>query len=718
MTWLSRSPLPEAAKGMLGRLLRLRLILLLALIWGGVVLATYYLQLWRALLQGDLKRPQFYGDPSLPYIGEAFARSTLGITGASILMLSAILLGLWISRSLHWHFANNREAVPVAASLGIGCFAYSGLTLTTIDLYHVEVLRFLAAVPLIAGLALWLSGSRQWPRIPTLRLQSWSKSRLLWQGCVMLGMSSALLAALAPEREYDALWYHLAYPQRFLQQGQLVDVPTDYVSLYPMTWELWFGFGLAVGNQTTATLLHFACLPLTALLTYELTRRFVRGASAWLAMALFTTVPTVLWEASTAYIDLALGLHVTLVMYSLLRFLQGQQRQWLLIAAYNLGMALATKHLALVVLGLASAGMVLRLWQTERRVWPAVRPVLAFVTLSLILPLPWYARSWLASGNPVFPELYSIFGAPPERWDAVTAQGLQRFLDQFGPPGTTLNPLVLPWHMTMHAERYHGALGPLFLWLLPLLALLRWRGAIPWLTAFVVCFVAVWASPLASFQMRFLVPITPLLAVLSAAAFGRLAAMTRYVASSTGTTILSCMTALVLILNLPPFTALHERDRIGDLGWINSTLHGLPLGVVIGAESQAQYLTRTVSSFGVWSFANKTLPSDARVLSWSGGEEFYTKHDRIWANAAAVRRVAWAAPAQSKAALQGLRELGITHLIVDQRVPGSADDWNYFALTGPEARTHWYEELYTDRFFTLYRIRWEELTPQIEGAPM
>ncbi len=714
MTRLSRSSQVATARESVGR--RLRLVLALAFAWGALVLANYYLQLWQTLLQGDLKRPRFYGDPSLPYIGEAFYRTILGVTSASILVMSAVMLGLFLTRSLCWRFASYREAVPVVASLGIGCFAYTGLALTAVERYQVGILRLVAAVPLIAGLLWWLGAGAEWPRLPALRSQSSSRSRRLWVGPTALGISSAFLAALAPEREYDALWYHLAYPQRYLQQGRLVDLPTDYVSLYPMTWELWFGFGLALGGQTAATLLHFACLPLTALLTYELTRRFVPGASAWLAVALFATVPTVIWEASTAYVDLALGLHVTLVMYSLLRFLQGKQRQWLMIAAFNLGMALATKHLALVVLGLASTGLVIGLWQTERRVLAALRPALALVSLSLIVPLPWYVRSWMASGNPVFPELYSIFGAPPQRWDTVTAQGLQRFLDQFGPQAPVLNPLTLPWHMTMHAERYHGTLGPLFLWLLPLLALRRWHGALPWLAAFVVGFVVVWASPLASFQMRFLVPISPLLAVLSAAAFGRLAAITRYVASSAGTTILSCMTALLLILNLPPFTALHERDRIGDQGWINSTLHGLPISVVIGAESKEQYLTRTVSSYGVWSFANKTLPSNARVLTWSGGDEFYTKHERVWANATALRTVAWATPAQAQSALQGLWQLGITHLIVDQRPPGAGDDWNYFALTSPEARAHWYEQLYTDRFYTLYRVRWEELTPQIEGA--
>jgi hypothetical protein len=123
-------------------------------------------------------------------------------------------------------------------------------------------------------------------------------------------------------------------------------------------------------------------------------------------------------------------------------------------------------------------------------------------------------RSWLATGNPVFPELYSVFGAPATRWDALTDQGLLRFLDQFGPARTLPNMITLPWHMTIHAAAYDGTLGPLFLLFLPLVILFMHRkGVLPWLFAFVLLYIVFWASPLSSFQMRFLVPITPLLAI-------------------------------------------------------------------------------------------------------------------------------------------------------------------------------------------------------------
>lgn len=686
-----------------------------ALSWLVIVVANYYTQLWSLLGGGTLERPHWHGDLWLPHILSAAQRATLGLLGAGVLVASAIVLGRTIGRIAGWRFDSWREDLPVAAALGIGVFTTLGLALAGVGLYTPPTLRALAGLPLLVWLGWRLTHGSRTIRIPD-RLPRLSRSDRVWIGCTLLALGCALIAALAPEREYDALWYHLAYPQRYLQQGRLVDLPDDYVSLYPMTWELWFGYGLALGGQTAATLLHFACLPLTALVTYQLARRFVPGASAWLAVALLSTTPTVIWEASTAYVDLALALHVTLALYSLLRYDQSGRRQWLLIAALNLGLALATKHLALVVLGLACVGLTVGQWRRERDLWRALRPALALGLLSLLLPLPWYLRSWLAAHNPVFPELYWLFGAPPERWDAVTDRGLQGFLDQFGRERTLRNLLTLPWHVTMHASAYHGLLGPLFLLLLPGLWLRRWRRGLGWLLLFVLGFGLVWASPLASFQLRFLVPIVPALACLAAASFARLHALLRRGVHRRAPPLLMGTTALLLVLNLPPFTALHERDRVGWQGWINSTLHGLPIEVVVGGESREGYLGRMVPSFRVWRAAERLLSPDARVLTWSGGDEFYTRLDRVWINATALRPTAWAGPQATETALHGLRAHGITHLIIDQATL-AGENGHTAALTRPDLRDRWYETLYSDKFYHLYRIRWEALAAEPGGQP-
>lgn len=749
----------------------LRLLAALALAWAVLVLASYYQQLWRLLLGSGwgalvrftgllpclgaillllaasvatalsmgrrrgqrssgrrewlstfalfalgglvylgltLASAKAHIDPTLPFLGLAMRREVAGVGGAILLLIAASALGLGMSQALGWRYDTWRERLPFAASLGIGAFAYLGLALAMAGLYRPAVLRLVVGMVLLgAAIAVAIRGGGRGLQLPTPHLPRGTAR--IWIACVALAVLCAGVAALAPESQFDALWYHLAYPQRFLEAGRLVDLPSDYVSLYPMTTELWFGYGLAFGGATAAILLHFACLLLVAIATYELARRFARSASPWLAVALLVTIPTVIWEGSTAYIDLALMLYVTLALYALLRYVESSRRQWLLLAALNLGFALASKHLALFALALFCTGLTLALRLQRIRWRTTLMAVLVLMSLSLLLALPWYLRSYLASGNPVFETLYAVFGAPPERWNMETEAGLQRFLAEFGRPRTVPNLLTLPWHMTIHAADYGGTLGPLFLVLLPLLALRRMRGVLPWLVAFVGLFVVLWALPLSSFQMRHLMPIVPALAVLGASAFGRAAALARATAGRRVPTLLSAGLAVLLVLNLPPFTFLHEVDREGWNGWLTSVLHVVPLGVVIGGESADAYLTRQVRSYAVWQFAEATLPSSARVLTWSGGEQLYTHHDRIWANSAPAIATAWAETGEEKQALTGLRELGITHLIVDRRPPDSPDPWGAYALTGPVARAAWYEQLYADPWYVLYRVRWEAL---------
>lgn len=682
---------------------RQALFALLATLWIILIIGRYYTQLWHALTSG-WQLPRVYGDRSLPFLGEAVSRATIAVAGATILLCSALVLGAWLCRLFRWRFDDRAEAVPVAAALGIGSFAYIGLGLAAVGLYQPWTLRILVIVVLVGcGIMLRRSRPSLWVQKPIRR----DRSARIWQLCALAAVVCALIAALAPESEYDAVWYHLTYPQRFLQHGTLIDNPNDYVSLYPWTWELWFGYGLAWGGPITAKLLHFAGLPLATLVTWSMTRRFVPAASPWFAAALFASVPTVIWEASTAYIDLALTLHVALLIYTLLRYAEAQGRQWLLLAAFNGGMALATKHLALVVVGLACLGLALHGWREKHQLWPSLRPALVLGSLSLLLPLPWYLRSYMATGNPVFPELYGLFGAPPERWDAGSAAGLSGFLDRFGLPRTPLNQLLLPWHITMKADRYGGSLGPLFLLLLPLLPLRRWRGALPWLIAFVIGFVAVWASPLASFQLRFLIPIAPLLAVLGAVAWARLAAIVRRAAGRMAVQVLTSGTALLLILNLPFFTSLHERNRTADRAELVSVLRGLPLGVVLGGESADMYLSRTVRTYRAWQVISQTTAADARVLTWVGGDELYSQRDRVWANATAMRPIAWAPAGETDRVVRELRERGITHLLVDRRPPDSADAWSNYALTDATTITRWYDQLYGDERYVVFALREE-----------
>jgi hypothetical protein len=338
------------------------------------------------------------------------------------------------------------------------------------------------------------------------------------------------------------------------------------------------------------------------------------------------------------------------------------------VAALQFGLAASTKHLGVFVTMIALGVFVLA-DRRRRDVQPAIGPAALIGLLAAALPAPWYLRAWLRSGNPVFPEMFALFGAfPPERWDAISEQGLAHFKAHFGMGRSPLALLALPWNVTVHGALFGGSLGPLFLVLLPILLFARRQeAAVRWLTWGILAYVALWASPVSSFQLRFLMPIVPAMALLAAAALDR-ASLWRSNVFPHGTGIVPAGVMCLALLNLPPFTPLHEADRAGWEGWLTHVLRKSPNAVVAGRESQAVYLQRAVPSSGAWQWINRTLPADARVLALSGGDQLYAARPRLSHDATIARAAVWGVPEQPvDATLAELRRLRITHILFDRR---------------------------------------------------
>lgn len=707
--------------------LRDRLVFTAWIAFGVVLLAVYYRQVWALFALGPTAwvRNNFsllsaarlithLDEGQSSYFPaawrEALARNAAALLGAGLVLIAGLGLGVLILRLARIRPASKVDRFVFQIALGLGVLAYLSLGLAAIGLYRQEILVSLVVLCAF-GTLIWLMLVRFGQRVYRHSRNGgrpfsiYLKGQAVWIVPFSAACLIALLRALAPEIEYDSLWYHLWLPMKWMESGRMVDIVSEYVSLYPLTWELVYGAAMVTGGPVAAKLVHWACLPLTALLVFQFTRRFFPQASPWLAAALLATAPTVLWEATTAYNDLSLAFFSTLALYACLNFLESRRRSWLVLGGLALGLALATKHLAFLVLLPACLGLAILLWAEERSLRHALGPVLLFAGIALLIPLPWYLRSFAASGNPFFPDLYPIFGAhPPERWSEVTERGLTHFKGHFGDPRTPLNLVLLPWNVTVHAARYGGSLGPVFTLLLPGL-LLTGQGSRPTrlLLAFCAAYLALWASPISSFQLRFLLPISPLLSVLGAEACGRLARILSELNLRPG--LPKAILAGLLLLNLPPFLSLHEADRAGYLGWLTHVVHTVPLGVTLGFETQESYLSREVPSYQAWKYINQHLAREARVLTFSGGDHLYSERERIWSDATVAHPAVWGAQrGDEEQALATLRQLGITHLLIDRRQAANLQT-GAVAILEPEVLLENFRLEYEDERFLLFGFR-------------
>ena len=331
-------------------------------------------------------------------------------------------------------------------------------------------------------------------------------------------------------------------------------------------------------------------------------RKFV----SLLAVLMVAAVPTAYHVAASAYIDIALALYVTLSIYALSRWWRTLETGWLMLIAVFLGAALSSKLTTVFVIAAFALVILLRLrkakeGEPDRVATIFVRGFAALVFAGLIAA-PWYLRTWAETGSPVFPFYLNILPAEAPGWDAERSQLFQAMNSQYGGyVKTPLDYLLAPWNLSVAAQPespayFDGVLGVTFLIGLPILIFALWKFEMPvevkigaGVAAVVFLF---WLF--SSQQLRYLLPILPILAIGIAAAVERMAEKRSPLYMSAKYSI-----SIAAIAGL-----------LTTFAWF---LQKAPLRVVLGGESRDQYLSRNLDHYPYYQALNTTTAPDARV---------------------------------------------------------------------------------------------------------
>jgi 4-amino-4-deoxy-L-arabinose transferase-like glycosyltransferase len=614
---------------------------------------------------------------------------------------------------------------PLAAVvLGSGVLGHAALALGLVGAFRPAPLALVLGGGLLLGLPRRppplrpSSVARQARQLLSTPLARWSAAALA------LALPMALLGALLPEIEYDALWYHLTFPARYLAAGRLLDLPCEHMSALPQQVELLYAYGLLRGDPRAVKLLHYGFGVLAGVAAGWLAARHLGRRWALPAAALALVVPTLLWEMTTAYNELPLALEATVAVALLLEWRRERGRGLLVAAAAILGVGLAGKHLAWFFV--APLGLYVLLAPGRngeaRPLAARAAEALAFGLVVVLVPLPWYVRAWWLTGNPLFPMFYGALaqlGLPLQRWDALAEAGWKAAMGRYGMGRDLRALLLLPWRMTWNGVRFAGSLGPAWLLFLPPLAL-GWRrlpGALRLVAALAAVFLLLWASPFLSFQVRYLVPLVPLLAVLAAAALAMLRGLYAEAGMPVAWRLTSAATVAALAVNLPALWPLNDAR----VTWIPNTIHAVGLEAWRAAtteRSAARYLRRRLESYDAAYFVDHKLSANARVVWFGESAQFYMRQDVLLDYSACVTHAVWGRrPGDELGAFEELRRAGVTHIAWDHTLGLPADS---FAVRSPVFRTRYARPIYRDHAIEideLVSISASRATPAYEPTP-
>ena len=281
----------------------------------------------------------------------------------------------------------------------------------------------------------------------------------LWlYACIAL---VALLPALMPRLAPDDLAYHLILPRELLAFGHSrLDAGSQAWIMAPWSLDLLHGIAWVIaGDEPVTAGLNLFWLLAAGLLCARIGREMgLPARPAWIAAALFTSIPLVAHQSGNLQVEAA-SPAIFAALYLAASRLPAQPGALLLTAAlagFLVGCKISNGLLALPI----AAWMLWRL----RGAWPRPRAWAAAVALGAFVGGSSYFWATLLAGNPVLPLFNGVFGSPyflPINWKDSIWQL------PWGPG--------LPWDLVFDTDRYMtalpGALGAFWLVL---------AGALPW----------------------------------------------------------------------------------------------------------------------------------------------------------------------------------------------------------------------------------------------
>lgn len=646
----------------------------------------------------------------------------LGVLLSLLFCIAAIGIG---------YFCVGRWASTLEGYSRIGLFGLIGLGISGTAMYFLGRipggLTFTYPALFVIGIIGLIAGSRQ------LGFKTRAPKGLEWLFVlvpVLMGLI-ALVGVLTPSNanDWDTIAYHLAVPKIWLERGQVGEISFIHHSNFPFAIDGLYLIGLKNG-QEAAKAFNLWIYALGCLSIFGLAKERSNALGGLLAACAFATVPVVVWESGTGYIDVGHGLFCGLGAWLLLSSVAQKDRERILLAGVLLGLGAGSKYTGLVSMGLAG---VVALGLSFRIGFQQVKSVLLAGLVAILVCAPWYIKNQITMNNPFYPFYYSVFKG--KNWDphhseiytyeqktfgvkqdgilapahAILGLGYQpgRYINRGQElrqeadgsyTGGTGNPLGAVGFLVV-AGALIGAIfgkrrpgvGPTLLWLL--------LHSLVWLFL--------------SQQSRYALSFAPPLAVILGIVFAHLPK--EYGAKGKQTSIL-----MLAALAVQGFVTLF----LGKVALLDAG----QLGVVLG-NSKEEYLRYTLPFYEPAKVIDQAVGPNGKVGLYDEVFGYYLNVPYMWASYGHTTEFGYAQMAKADDLLESWKSLGLTHIyinigpmVADQKFV--LDKWMpAIGLAPDQATGEWapiepvpLDEKTMDGLMNDLQTRWKAFIPELSNS--
>lgn len=207
----------------------------------------------------------------------------------------------------------------------------------------------------------------------------------------------ALINLINPEIREDQ--YHVDLPKIYLEQQTIMVPPMEQIKVSgsPLLGEMYYSIGIFLGSKESARYIHFLFYLLVIVTLFEFSKLENHKFSIY-APLLFATAPVVIHETSSMYVDFQ---WIFLFLLSILVLIYKKKNTYstIAISGFLLGGMLATKLWTIVFIPVSIFFIILITDKIQKK----LKFTALFIFTCLITPSIWLLRSFLLTGNPLFP---------------------------------------------------------------------------------------------------------------------------------------------------------------------------------------------------------------------------------------------------------------------------------------------------------------------------
>ena len=575
-------------------------------------------------------------------------------------------------------------------ALGLGGLAYAMLLLGLAHgFYPISAAGLIAVLLLLGG----REHGRMAAQVRARFARGFSQTPPGWGAMTLflLLAAVALCGVFAPPTltEWDSIAYHLADPKIYVQAHRILYLPWEDHSNFAFNLEMCYTFGLLLHSVPLAKLFHFACGVGLVCAAYRLGSLLLSARIGLWGALLLASSPLVFWEAGTAYVDLAVSFYATLTLLALAHGVRAKNDAWFGLGAVLMGLTLSTKGTALGILALLTVGLLVWRLRERRGTAHSIRFVLLWAAAALAVGSPWYLKSFVNTGNPVYPLFFSIFGG--RDWSASAAAASGAWNAGFGAGHGLAGLVLVPWNLTMallpgHVAFTTGANLPQhwafndyqtpLMTVTPLLLAVVFvplglrspaPAAVKVLSAYALASLLLWFAT--QQHVRYLLPLLPVLCLLAGWALDRALAEGLWAGRALAA-LAACSAAFSL--------------------FIGGQFLASQLPVDVGAVSRDAYAAHGDPAYPAMQYINTRLPAGSKVVFYGNPLGFYCDKPYLWGEPGHSTYVTGTGPQTPEDLRQRLTGLGVTHILVNTAYfplspgPGVAGDvYQLTARAGP-----------------------------------